>query len=110
MVRALPAIPANKSADHLWEDLPSLLLAYWHFAGIGLSGRETVWRSTGASFVACSKDILPSIDIRAINSDPGGCNHTPACGYMPLTIEEVYGKELKGKAVIVNGKTDPTRA
>jgi hypothetical protein len=54
------------------------------------------------------EDILPWPDIRAINSDPGGCNHTPACGYMPLTIEEVYGKELKGKAVIVDGKTDPT--
>src|SRR6476620_7650322 len=52
------------------------------------------------------EDILPSPDIRAINSDPGGCNRTPACGYMPLTIEEVYGKVLKGKAVIVDGEME----
>jgi glyoxylase-like metal-dependent hydrolase (beta-lactamase superfamily II) len=48
----------------------------------------------------------PEPHIRAINSDPGGCNRTPACGYMPLTIEEVYGKVLKGKAVIVDGEME----
>jgi glyoxylase-like metal-dependent hydrolase (beta-lactamase superfamily II) len=48
----------------------------------------------------------PEPHIRAINSDPGGCNRTPACGYMPLTMEEVYGKVLKGKAVIVDGETE----
>jgi glyoxylase-like metal-dependent hydrolase (beta-lactamase superfamily II) len=46
----------------------------------------------------------PEKHIRAINSDPGGCNRTPACGYMPLTMEEVYGKVLKGKAVVVDGE------
>src|SRR4029453_13520801 len=29
----------------------------------------------------------PEKHIRAINSDPGGCNRTPACGYIPLTME-----------------------
>jgi glyoxylase-like metal-dependent hydrolase (beta-lactamase superfamily II) len=48
----------------------------------------------------------PEPHIRAINSDPGGCSRTPACGYMPLTIEEVYGKVLKGKAVIVDGEME----
>jgi glyoxylase-like metal-dependent hydrolase (beta-lactamase superfamily II) len=48
----------------------------------------------------------PEPHIRAINSDPGGCYRTPACGYMPLTIEEVYGKVLKGKAVIVDGEME----
>jgi glyoxylase-like metal-dependent hydrolase (beta-lactamase superfamily II) len=48
----------------------------------------------------------PEPHIRAINSDPGGCNRTPACGYMPLTMEEVYGKVLKGKAVIVDGEAE----
>src|SRR5258707_7300946 len=48
----------------------------------------------------------PEPHIRAVNSDPGGCNRTPACGYMPLTIEEVYGKVLKGKAVIVDGEME----
>jgi glyoxylase-like metal-dependent hydrolase (beta-lactamase superfamily II) len=48
----------------------------------------------------------PEPHIRAINSDPGSCNRTPACGYMPLTIEEVYGKVLKGKAVIVDGEME----
>jgi len=45
----------------------------------------------------------PEPHIRAINSDPGGCNRTPACGYMPLTMDEVYGKVLRGKAVVVDG-------
>jgi glyoxylase-like metal-dependent hydrolase (beta-lactamase superfamily II) len=48
----------------------------------------------------------PEPHIRAVNSDPGGCNRTPACGYMPLTMEEVYGKVLKGKAVIVDGEME----
>jgi glyoxylase-like metal-dependent hydrolase (beta-lactamase superfamily II) len=48
----------------------------------------------------------PDKRIRAINSDPGGCNRTPACGYMPLTMEEVYGKVLKGKAVLVDGEME----
>ena len=48
----------------------------------------------------------PEPHIRAINSDPAGCNRTPACGYMPLTMEEVYGKVLKGKAVIVDGEME----
>src|SRR5215813_2129049 len=45
----------------------------------------------------------PNPHIRAINSDPGGCYRTPACGYPPLTVDEIYGKVLKGKAVIVDG-------
>jgi len=48
----------------------------------------------------------PEPHIRAVNTDPGGCNRTPACGYTPLTIEEVYGKVLKGKAVIVDGEME----
>jgi len=48
----------------------------------------------------------PDPHIRAINSDPGGCNRTPACGYMPLTMQEVYGKVLAGKAVVVDGEME----
>jgi glyoxylase-like metal-dependent hydrolase (beta-lactamase superfamily II) len=48
----------------------------------------------------------PEPHIRAINTDPGGCNRTPACGYLPLTMEEVYGKVLKGKAVVVDGEME----
>jgi glyoxylase-like metal-dependent hydrolase (beta-lactamase superfamily II) len=48
----------------------------------------------------------PNPHIKAINSDPGGCFRTPACGYMPLTMDEVYGKILKGKAVIVDGEME----
>jgi glyoxylase-like metal-dependent hydrolase (beta-lactamase superfamily II) len=48
----------------------------------------------------------PNPHIRAVNTDPGGCNRTPACGYTPLTIEEIYGKVLKGKAVIVDGEAE----
>jgi glyoxylase-like metal-dependent hydrolase (beta-lactamase superfamily II) len=48
----------------------------------------------------------PNPKIRAINSDPGGCWRTPACGYMPLTLDEIYGKVLRGKAVIVDGEME----
>jgi glyoxylase-like metal-dependent hydrolase (beta-lactamase superfamily II) len=48
----------------------------------------------------------PNPHIRAVNTDPGGCNRTPACGYTPLTVEEIYGKVLKGKAVIVDGEME----
>jgi glyoxylase-like metal-dependent hydrolase (beta-lactamase superfamily II) len=41
--------------------------------------------------------------IRAVNTDPGGCMRTPACGYPPLTLDQIYGKVLRGKAVIVDG-------
>ena len=48
----------------------------------------------------------PEKHIRAINTDPGGCYRTPACGYMPLTMDEIYGKVLRGKAVIVDGEME----
>ena len=41
--------------------------------------------------------------IRAHNFDKGGCNRTPACGYPPKTVDQIYSKVLRGKAVIVNG-------
>ena len=41
--------------------------------------------------------------ISAVNDTPGGCARTPACGFEPLTMQEVYGKVLSGKAVIVDG-------
>jgi glyoxylase-like metal-dependent hydrolase (beta-lactamase superfamily II) len=48
----------------------------------------------------------PNKHIKAINSDPGGCFRTPACGYMPLTMANIYGKILAGKAVIVDGEAE----
>lgn len=48
----------------------------------------------------------PHPKIRAVNTDPGGCMRTPACGYTPLTLDEIYGKVLKGKAVIVDGEME----
>lgn len=48
----------------------------------------------------------PNPHIKAVNTDPGGCMRTPACGYTPLTLEEIYGKVLKGKAVIVDGEME----
>ncbi len=48
----------------------------------------------------------PNPKIRAVNTDPGGCNRTPACGYTPLTLDEIYGKVLRGKAVIVDGEME----
>jgi len=44
--------------------------------------------------------------IRATNVDKGGCNRTPACGYPPKTVDSIYGKILRGKAVIVNGEME----
>lgn len=48
----------------------------------------------------------PHPNIKAVNTDPGGCMRTPACGYTPLTLDEIYGKVLRGQAVIVDGKAE----
>jgi glyoxylase-like metal-dependent hydrolase (beta-lactamase superfamily II) len=48
----------------------------------------------------------PHPKIRAVNTSPGGCARTPACGYPPLTLDEIYGKVLKGQAVIVDGEME----
>ena len=42
--------------------------------------------------------------IRATNMDKGSCSRTPACGYTPKTLDGIYGKVLRGKAVIVDGE------
>jgi glyoxylase-like metal-dependent hydrolase (beta-lactamase superfamily II) len=44
--------------------------------------------------------------IRAVNDSPGGCARTPACGYPSKTMDSIYGKVLKGKAVIVDGEAE----
>jgi len=46
----------------------------------------------------------PNPKIAAVNTSPGGCNRTPACGYTPLTLDEIYGKVLHGKAMILDGE------
>jgi hypothetical protein len=46
----------------------------------------------------------PDAHIKAVNTDPDGCMRTPACGYPPKTLDEVYGKVLSGKAFIVDGE------
>jgi glyoxylase-like metal-dependent hydrolase (beta-lactamase superfamily II) len=48
----------------------------------------------------------PEAHIKAVNTDKGGCMRTPACGYPPKTLDEVYGKVLSGKAVIVDGELE----
>jgi len=48
----------------------------------------------------------PNPKIAAVNNSPGGCFRTPACGYEPLTVAEIFGKVLHGKAVIVNGEAE----
>jgi len=48
----------------------------------------------------------PNPKIAAVNNSPGGCFRTPACGYEPLTVAEIFGKVLNGKAVIVNGEAE----
>jgi glyoxylase-like metal-dependent hydrolase (beta-lactamase superfamily II) len=48
----------------------------------------------------------PNARISAVNTSPGGCMRTPACGYPPKTLDEIYGKVLAGKAVIVDGELD----
>ena len=48
----------------------------------------------------------PNEKISAVNTDPGGCMRTPACGYPPLTLDEIYGKVLSGQAVIVDGEME----
>ena len=46
----------------------------------------------------------PEPHIRADNI--AGCFRTPACGYPPKTLDEIYGKVLGQKAVIVDGTMD----
>jgi glyoxylase-like metal-dependent hydrolase (beta-lactamase superfamily II) len=48
----------------------------------------------------------PNPHISAVNNSPGGCFRSPACGFEPLTMEQVYGKVLKGQAVIVDGEME----
>lgn len=48
----------------------------------------------------------PHPRISASNVSPGGCARTPACGYPPKTLDEIYGKVLSGMAVIVDGEMD----
>ena len=48
----------------------------------------------------------PHPRISAVNDSPGGCSRTPACGYPSKTLDSIYGKVLKGKAVIVDGEMD----
>jgi glyoxylase-like metal-dependent hydrolase (beta-lactamase superfamily II) len=48
----------------------------------------------------------PNPKISAQNNSPGGCFRTPACGYEPLTLENIYGKVLHGQAVIVDGEME----
>src|SRR4051812_49261562 len=48
----------------------------------------------------------PNPHISAVNNTPGGCTRSPACGYEPLTLEQVYGKVLHGQAVIVDGEME----
>ncbi len=45
----------------------------------------------------------PHPRISAVNTSPGGCNRTPACGYTPKTVDQIYSKILRGKAMIVDG-------
>src|SRR5262249_24610306 len=33
----------------------------------------------------------PNPKIAAVNMSPGGCARTPACGYPPKTLDEIYG-------------------
>jgi glyoxylase-like metal-dependent hydrolase (beta-lactamase superfamily II) len=48
----------------------------------------------------------PNPHISAVNDAPGGCARTPACGYPSKTMDSIYGKVLKGKAVIVDGEME----
>jgi glyoxylase-like metal-dependent hydrolase (beta-lactamase superfamily II) len=46
----------------------------------------------------------PDPHIKAVNTDPGGCARTPACGYPAKTVDAIYRKILRGQAVIVDGE------
>lgn len=48
----------------------------------------------------------PHRRISATKVSPGGCARTPACGWPPKTLDEVYGKVLAGMAVIVDGEME----
>jgi glyoxylase-like metal-dependent hydrolase (beta-lactamase superfamily II) len=48
----------------------------------------------------------PHPRISAVNDSPGGCSRTPACGYPAKTVDSIYSKVLRGKAVIVDGEME----
>jgi len=48
----------------------------------------------------------PHPRISAVNDSPGGCARTPACGYPSKTVDGIYAKVLRGKAVIVDGEME----
>lgn len=48
----------------------------------------------------------PNPRISADNTSPGGCARTPACGYPPDTLNEIYSKTLNNQAVVVEGEMD----
>jgi glyoxylase-like metal-dependent hydrolase (beta-lactamase superfamily II) len=52
----------------------------------------------------------PNPHISAVNNSPGGCTRSPACGFEPLTLEQVYGKVLHQQAIIVDGDLEISRA
>lgn len=48
----------------------------------------------------------PNPKISAVNTSPGGCARTPACGYPPETLDQIYGKVMNNKAVVVEGEME----
>jgi hypothetical protein len=50
-------------------------------------------------------ELSPPED-RARERDARRLRPHPACGYEPKTLDEIYGKVLAGKAVIVDGEME----
>jgi glyoxylase-like metal-dependent hydrolase (beta-lactamase superfamily II) len=46
----------------------------------------------------------PEQHISAVDTSPGGCKRSPACGYPPQTVAELMGKVTGGKAVLLGGE------
>ena len=49
-------------------------------------------------------DLIP-FDLHLVTYN-NTCARTPACGYPPKTVDTIYAKVLRGKAVIVNGEME----
>jgi len=46
----------------------------------------------------------PNPRIAAVNTSQGGCARTPACGYPPLTLQEIYGKARAAKRLVATAR------
>ena len=69
---------------------------HWDHAGqlIGLPERRALRAARGAEGIEWALNYPEPAHRAPSTPTKGGCARTPACGYTPLTLREIYGKVL----------------